>query len=320
MTATRANAPGRSYRGGLTLLDQLAMLPDEETAKRWFEDTIWADERCYGKCGSVCTRLAKHATMPHWCSDCRSYFSVRPRTPMSHSKIPLRKWAIAVYLCLASLKSVSSMKLHRDLGVSQPAAWFMLMRIREAWKAETEPPFAGPVEVDETYVGGRQRNMSEARRARLPSGGGSHMTAVVGARDRDSNQVAATVVRSTDSGTLQGFVVENTDPEATVYTDDARAYRNLPRTTGSAPAPGRSDSVRRNSARASFSGVAPMRSRSGSSIGRIFSLLGRRTPRRACPFGPPTGPCARGGRRYRSESLRYRPCSIRSRRLAFAGC
>ena len=67
--------------------------------------------------------------MPYWCSACRSYFSVRTGTSLECSKVPLRKWAIAIYLCLTSLKSVSSMKLHRDINVSQKAAWFMLHRI-----------------------------------------------------------------------------------------------------------------------------------------------------------------------------------------------
>ena len=91
---------------------------------------------------------------------------------MARSNIPLRKWAIAIYLCLTSLKSVSSMKLHRDLGISQPAAWFMLHRIREAWAAGgSDGGFSGPVEVDETYVGGRRANMSNAKRKALADTG-----------------------------------------------------------------------------------------------------------------------------------------------------
>ena len=149
---------------------------------------------------------------------------------MSHSKIPLRKWAIAIYLSLTSLKSVSSMKLHRDIGVSQPAAWYMLMRIREAWSAETDKPFSGPVEVDETYIGGKRRNMPNSKRKELTGRGAVGKTAVVGAKDRTTNQVAAKVVTSTDKETLQGFVTECTESDATVYTDEASAYEGLPRT------------------------------------------------------------------------------------------
>ena len=108
------------------------LFPDEDTARTWIESVVWPEERCYGKCGSTATQETSHATMPYWCSDCRSYFSVKTGTPLACSKIPLRKWAIGIYLCLTSLKSVSSMKLHRDFDISQKAAWFMLHRIRKA--------------------------------------------------------------------------------------------------------------------------------------------------------------------------------------------
>ncbi len=228
--AAKRKSPGKSYRDGITLVQLMDMFPDERAATEWFESILWSTGRCCGKCGSVRTRSASHATMPYWCSDCRSYFSVRTGTPMSHSKIPLRKWAIAIYLSLTSLKSVSSMKLHRDIGVSQPAAWYMLMRIREAWSAETDKPFSGPVEVDETYIGGKRRNMPNSKRKELTGRGAVGKTAVVGAKDRTTNQVAAKVVTSTDKETLQGFVTECTESDATVYTDEASAYEGLPRT------------------------------------------------------------------------------------------
>jgi transposase-like protein len=224
-------APGKSYRKGLTLIEVMDMFPTEEAAMRWFEEALWDGHRHCGKCGSDRTRKASHKTMPYWCSDCRSYFSVRTGTPMQSSKLPLRKWAIGIYLCLTSLKSVSSMKLHRDLGISQPAAWFMLHRIREAWSARGgDGGFSGPVEVDETYVGGRRANMSNAKRKALSETGRGPVTmaAVVGMKDRASNEVRAKVVTATDAATLQGFVVEHADAFATVYTDEAAAYKGLP--------------------------------------------------------------------------------------------
>ena len=151
---------------------------------------------------------------------------------MARSNIPLRKWAIAIYLCLTSLKSVSSMKLHRDIGVSQRAAWFMLHRIREAWGDDGgDEPFDGPVEVDETYFGGKRKNMSKAKRKALASTGRGAVgkTAVVGMKDRDTNQVRAEVVAGTDAETLQDFVEKNTEEDAKVYTDDAKAYRGVER-------------------------------------------------------------------------------------------
>ena len=109
----------------------------------------------------------------------------------------MRKWAIAIYLCLTSLKSISSMKLHRHLDISQKAAWFMIHRIREAWMPDADEggPYDGPVEVDETYVGGKRKNMSNAQRKEQTGRGTVGKTAVVGAKDRATNRVAARVGR-----------------------------------------------------------------------------------------------------------------------------
>ena len=213
------------------------MFTTEETATAWFEDVIWQGQRHCGKCGSTATKAVPNAKpMPYWCKDCRSYFSVRTGTPIARSNVPLRKWAIAIYLCLTSLKSVSSMKLHRDIGVKQSTAWFMLHRIREAWAGKGEGPFDGPVEIDETYFGGKRKNMSKAKRKNMSKAkrktltgrGAVGKTAVVGAKDRATNKVAAQVVEATDSATLHDFVADKAEPDAVVYTDDAAAYEGIP--------------------------------------------------------------------------------------------
>ena len=226
-------APGKSHREGITLVQLMDMFPDETSAAEWFEAHMWAGGRCCGHCGATNTKeVPKAKPMPYWCTDCRSYFSVRTGTALSHSRVPLRKWAIAIYLELTSLKSVSSMKLHRDIGVSQPTAWFMLHRIREAWGDGGSGSFSGPVEVDETYMGGKRANMSNAKRKELADAGAGRgavgKVAVVGAKDRASNQVRAKVVKATDKPTLQGFVTKHTAPGATVYSDEASAYEGLP--------------------------------------------------------------------------------------------
>ena len=224
-------APGKAHREGITLVQLMDMFPTEEAATEWFKSAIWPDGRHCGKCGGTRTREVPNAKpMPYWCTDCRSYFSVRTGTPIARSNVPLRKWAIAIYLCLTSLKSVASMKLQRDIGVSQPTAWFMLHRIREAWAGKGEGPFDGPVEIDETYFGGKRKNMSKTKRKELADTGrgASGKTAVVGMKDRDSNKVTAQVVTDTDATTLQGFVTEHAAPNAKVYTDDAAAYKGTP--------------------------------------------------------------------------------------------
>ena len=223
-------SPGKHYREGLSLMELHDMFPNEAAARTWFEETLWGDQRVCGKCGSINTKVASHAKMPYWCTDCRSYFSVKTGTPMANSKVPLRKWVIAIYLCVTSLKSISSMKLHRDIKVKQSTAWFMLHRIRQAWAIDDNDNFQGPVEADESHFGGRRALMSNAQRKELANTGRGAVgkTAVAGLKDRDSNQVRAKVVTDTTAETLQGFVVEHTDAFATVYTDESTSYASLP--------------------------------------------------------------------------------------------
>ena len=128
---------------------------------------------------------------------------------------------------MTSLKGVPSMKLHRDIGASQKTAWFMLHRIREAWTSEREALFSGPVEADETYMGGRRKNMPKSKRQGLKGRGALGKAAVVGAKDRTTKRVSARAVESTDAPTLQGFVRERTEPGAKVFTDESRTYEGL---------------------------------------------------------------------------------------------
>ncbi len=220
-------SPGKSDREGITLVQLCDMFPTEESAREWFEVRIWPDGRHCPHCGSTRTHEASHNNMPYRCSDCRGYFSVKTGTAMHKSHIPLRKWAFAIYLHLTSLKGVSSMKLHRDIGVSQPAAWFMLQRIRQAWSGSDLEQFVGPVEVDETYVGGRERNKHAKKKKRLGRGG-IGKAVIAGAKDRKTNKIKARVIEAADAKTLQGFVFAAALAGATVYTDSAAAYKGMP--------------------------------------------------------------------------------------------
>ena len=130
-----AKAPGKSHRKGISLMQLAERFPNEDAAREWFESIAWGDgEIACLKCGSEnAYRVKSGKPQPYRCRDCRSYFSLKTNTALAGSNLTLRQWAYGIYLVVTNLKSVSSMKLHRDLGVTQKTAWFMLHRIRETW-------------------------------------------------------------------------------------------------------------------------------------------------------------------------------------------
>ena len=223
----KSKGPGRADRQGISLLKLTEMFPDEAAARQWFEEVRWAAGRYCGHCGSTRTHaVASGRPMPYRCSDCRKYFSVRTGTPMQSSRLPLRKWVFAMYLMTTSLKGVSSMKLHRDLEITQKTAWYLGQRIRRSWDV-AGLPMAGPVEVDETYVGGTEKTRhADQKRG---TSGVAGKAAVVGIRDRQTNRIAARPVARTDRRTLQGFIQEHAPAAVAVYTDDHPSYRGTPR-------------------------------------------------------------------------------------------
>jgi transposase-like protein len=170
-------------------------------------------------------------------------FSVKVGTVMEDSAIPLEKWLPAVWAIVNDKNGISSWELHRSLGVTQKTAWFMLHRIRLGMSLQHKKFGArgkmgdggkgdGAVEVDETFVGGKLRNMHRARRERFAAesghtGGSTGKTIVVGMLDREARQVRAKVVPNVKRETLQNEVLENVRYGTHVYTDDAVPYDKL---------------------------------------------------------------------------------------------
>lgn len=227
MASEVKKGPGKHYRQqGMTTFQVLKLFPDEKSARAWFAMTRWPGGPVCPRCeGEDVQYPTNHPTMDYRCRGCQKFFSVRLGTAVQNSKLPCRAWAVAIYMMSNSLKGVSSIKLHRELGITQRSAWFLLHRIRTAWEAHAALT-EGPVEADETYIGGRDKNRHA--RERKPSRGGDNKTAVIGARDRKNGKVAAFHVPSANRQAAHKIITDHVDKDATLYTDESQIYDFTP--------------------------------------------------------------------------------------------
>jgi len=163
---------------------------------------------------------------------CHKQFSVKTFSVFEDSPIPLDKWLTAVWLVVNCKNGVSSYEIHRGVGVTQKTAWFMLHRIRLALRDGFWGKIdggGGPIEVDETFIGGKYQNMHRSRRQGLGNGlkADRGKTVVMGMLERDIRKVRAKVIPDVTRETLQNEILNQIEKKSTVYTDRATGYDRL---------------------------------------------------------------------------------------------
>ncbi len=211
-----------------TLLEAIRYFADLDVATDFVARLRWPEGPVCPKCGVLDEKHYYLKTRRVWkCRACKKQFSVKVGTIFEDSAIGLDKWLPAVWLIANCKNGVSSYELARSLGVTQKTAWFMLHRIRLAMQTGTFEKLSGQVEADETYIGGKARNMHKSKRAEKIKGRGmSGKVAVMGLLERHG-EVRTKVVPDTRSRTLQVEVRENVEPGSEVHTDALKSYRGL---------------------------------------------------------------------------------------------
>ena len=211
------------------LIDLLTYYKDEQVCRDYLELSRWGGQLVcpYKDCQSH--NIYRYTNGKQYkCNDCMRKYSVRVGTMFEDSKIPLSKWYAAIYLITAHKKGISSLQLHRDIGVTQKSAWFLLHRVRHSLGLDVaSDKFTGVVEADETFMGGKEANKHKSKRTKDTQGRSTATkTPVLGVMER-GGEVRARKAVDTSGKSIQPFIIANVAFGAELKTDEWLGYNRL---------------------------------------------------------------------------------------------
>lgn len=199
------------------ILNFMLAFPNEESCVRYLERLRWGDKVVSPFDPE--SKVYKCANGKYKCRNTGKYFDVKTGTAFAGTKLSLRTWVFAIFLFLSHKRGISSCQLARDLGVTQKTAWNMLHRIRAFMKSENNQSVSGNVEIDETFVGGKNKNRHKDKKVEKCQGRSfKDKKPVFGMLQRDGS-LTAMVVDDTKASTLIPIIRKYIAPNSVIYTD-----------------------------------------------------------------------------------------------------